>query len=170
MVGELRDSASVAGYHCRRAAKSGFSRRSRATDSSSEALALSFIAFVPWRGQGNGSRARARRGPTRIAPKSRRSLVRTRYTWRRSATAATVAEIILPDGRSLNEEMVKAGLAWWYRQYAPGDERLRQLEAAARSVGLGLWADATPVQPWEWRKNDARAQRDDTGGRRQGVS
>ena len=28
----------------------------------------------------------------------------------------TVAEIILPDGRSLNEEMVKAGLAWWYRQ------------------------------------------------------
>ncbi len=39
---------------------------------------------------GSSSSARARRGPTRIAPKSRRSVVRTRYTCRRSATAMTV--------------------------------------------------------------------------------
>jgi endonuclease YncB( thermonuclease family) len=28
----------------------------------------------------------------------------------------TVAEITLPDGRNLNQELVRAGLAWWYRQ------------------------------------------------------
>ena len=26
----------------------------------------------------------------------------------------TVAEIILPDGRNLNREIVRAGFAWWY--------------------------------------------------------
>src|ERR1035437_10116413 len=30
----------------------------------------------------------------------------------------TVAEIILSDGRNLNHEIVRAGFAWWYRQYA----------------------------------------------------
>jgi endonuclease YncB( thermonuclease family) len=28
----------------------------------------------------------------------------------------TVAEVILPDGRSLNREMVRQGMAWWYRR------------------------------------------------------
>jgi micrococcal nuclease len=27
----------------------------------------------------------------------------------------TVAEVILPDGRSMNHEMVREGMAWWYR-------------------------------------------------------
>src|SRR5262249_17765057 len=27
----------------------------------------------------------------------------------------TVAEVILPDGRSMNREMVRRGMAWWYR-------------------------------------------------------
>jgi len=30
-----------------------------------------------------------------------------------------VAEVILPDGSSLNKELVFVGLAWWYRKYAP---------------------------------------------------
>src|SRR4051812_23345472 len=36
----------------------------------------------------------------------------------------TVAEVVLPDGRSLNREMVRAGYAWWYRSYAPKDREL----------------------------------------------
>jgi endonuclease YncB( thermonuclease family) len=39
----------------------------------------------------------------------------------------TVAEVILPDGRSLNRELVRAGLAWWYRHYAPADHELAEL-------------------------------------------
>jgi endonuclease YncB( thermonuclease family) len=63
-----------------------------------------------------------------------------------------VGEVVLPDGRSLNQELVRAGLAWWYRQYAPDDTTLAQLEAEARAAKRGLWADATPIPPWEWRK------------------
>ena len=37
----------------------------------------------------------------------------------------TIAEVILPDGRILNYEIVKAGLAWWFRRYAPNDPTLR---------------------------------------------
>src|SRR5215813_14243925 len=36
----------------------------------------------------------------------------------------TVAEVILPDGRSLNHEMVRQGMAWRYRRYAPQDADL----------------------------------------------
>src|SRR2546425_7886966 len=28
----------------------------------------------------------------------------------------TVADVILPDGTNLNRELVKAGLAWWYKK------------------------------------------------------
>jgi endonuclease YncB( thermonuclease family) len=66
-------------------------------------------------------------------------------------------EVLLADGRSLNQELVRAGLAWWYRQYAPHDTTLAQLEAEARAAKRGLWADAAPVPPWAWRK--ARATR-----------
>lgn len=31
----------------------------------------------------------------------------------------TIADVILPDGRNLNRELVKAGYVWWYRKYAP---------------------------------------------------
>jgi micrococcal nuclease len=29
----------------------------------------------------------------------------------------TVAELILPDGRNLNQELLRAGIAWRYRQH-----------------------------------------------------
>ncbi len=28
----------------------------------------------------------------------------------------TVAEVILPDGRSMNREMVRQGIGWWYKK------------------------------------------------------
>jgi len=63
----------------------------------------------------------------------------------------TVGVVLLPDGRSLNHELVRAGLAWWYWRYAPDDETLAQLEREARGAKRGLWADPEPVSPWEWR-------------------
>ncbi|TLY29446.1 MAG: hypothetical protein E6K63_05140 [Nitrospirae bacterium] len=48
--------------------------------------------------------------------------------------------------------LVKAGLAWWYRHYAPGDTVLAGLEKEARDAKQRLWADPDPVPPWEWRK------------------
>ena len=64
----------------------------------------------------------------------------------------TVAVVILPDGRSLNAELVRAGLAWWYRRYAPDDETLERLEREAREARRGLWGDPEPIPPWEWRR------------------
>jgi micrococcal nuclease len=34
----------------------------------------------------------------------------------------TVADVILPEGRNLNHELVKAGYAWWYRNTHPMTE------------------------------------------------
>jgi endonuclease YncB( thermonuclease family) len=64
----------------------------------------------------------------------------------------TVGEVILEDGRSLNRELVRAGLAWWYRQYAKKDAELEKLESDARKAKVGLWFDADPVSPWDWRR------------------
>ena len=63
-----------------------------------------------------------------------------------------VGEVLLPGGRHLNRELVRVGMAWWYRRYAPDDTTLANLEAQARMARRGLWADASPVPPWEWRK------------------
>jgi micrococcal nuclease len=53
---------------------------------------------------------------------------------------------------SLNQELVRQGLCWWYSKYAPGDTVLEGLEAEAREAKKGLWADLVPMPPWEWRK------------------
>jgi micrococcal nuclease len=66
----------------------------------------------------------------------------------------TVAEVILPDGRSMNREMVRRGMAWWYRQYAPRDTELARLEAQAKAEKMGLWSQPNPIPPWNWRKGE----------------
>jgi micrococcal nuclease len=49
-----------------------------------------------------------------------------------------VADIVLPDGRMLNKELVRGGSAWWYSKYYRADTELEALEAHAREVRLGL--------------------------------
>ncbi len=63
----------------------------------------------------------------------------------------TVGTIILPDGRSLNEEMVRNGFAWHYKAYSK-DKNLENLEADARRFKRGLWNDPNPTPPWDFRK------------------
>ncbi len=62
----------------------------------------------------------------------------------------TLGEVILPDGRVLNQELVAAGMAWHYTQYSK-DRTLARLERQAREARVGLWSDARPVAPWEFR-------------------
>jgi endonuclease YncB( thermonuclease family) len=64
----------------------------------------------------------------------------------------TIGEVFLSDGTSLNKALVSMGYAWWYQRYAPRDAELAALEAEARRARRGLWADANPAPPWEWRK------------------
>ncbi|MFB1487686.1 MULTISPECIES: thermonuclease family protein [unclassified Thiocapsa] len=69
---------------------------------------------------------------------------------------------IMLDGADMNLALVRAGYAWWYREYAgeqsPSDRGLyAAAEKAARRDGVGLWADPRPIAPWDWRDGGATA-------------
>jgi len=59
------------------------------------------------------------------------------------------------NGRSLNKELLKAGLAWHYKRYS-NDSELAELETEARLRRQGLWADPSPTAPWEFRRRTRR--------------
>ena len=62
-----------------------------------------------------------------------------------------IADVILPDGRLLQFELIKAGLAWWFSRREV-DQRLRDLQEEARLAKRGLWVDPDPIPPWDWRR------------------
>jgi endonuclease YncB( thermonuclease family) len=60
------------------------------------------------------------------------------------------------NGQDVGLAQLDAGFAWWFRKYA--HEQLPRdrvdYEAAddrAAADRVGLWQDANPVPPWEWR-------------------
>lgn len=63
-----------------------------------------------------------------------------------------IAEIILEDGRNLNKELVKNGLAWHFKKYSDSKE-YDQLEKTARNRKIGIWSEPDPTAPWDWRKS-----------------
>jgi micrococcal nuclease len=66
----------------------------------------------------------------------------------------TVAELFLADGRSVNVEMVRAGMAYHYAKYS-GNCAVRvaigQAEDEAKSRRAGVWA-GNYQQPWDYRR------------------
>ena len=80
-----------------------------------------------------------------------RNLVKIEQAKRQDRYWRIVVDAILPDGRNLNYEIVKAGFAWWFREHTPGDMQLETLELEARAAKRGLWADPNPVPTWEYR-------------------
>jgi len=69
-----------------------------------------------------------------------------------------VCEIILPDGENFNETLVREGLAWWYRYFAPDADHLRRAQLEAMEARRGIWEDPGPMAPWDWRRRDADAR------------
>lgn len=63
----------------------------------------------------------------------------------------TVGDVLLLDGRYLNKELVRAGLAWWYCKYS-SDHTLNEIEQDARDNKRGLWNARVPIPPWVYRK------------------
>jgi micrococcal nuclease len=51
----------------------------------------------------------------------------------------------------VNITLVARGLAWHFKRYSD-DEDLAEAEIAARRERKGLWADPSPVAPWDWRE------------------
>ncbi len=62
----------------------------------------------------------------------------------------TLAFVVV-DGANVSELMIQNGFAWHYVDYSDSVE-LARLEVEARQAKRGLWQDATPIPPWEWRK------------------
>ncbi len=66
----------------------------------------------------------------------------------------TVARIKC-DGVDANAEQVRLGMAWVYDKYVK-DASLYQLQDGARAARRGLWADSTPIPPWEFRRRQSK--------------
>jgi len=62
----------------------------------------------------------------------------------------TLARVFVA-GIDVNLAMVKAGMAWRFDKYSK-DGAFQTAQEEARRARRGLWADAAPVAPWEWRK------------------
>ncbi len=59
--------------------------------------------------------------------------------------------VVTCEGKILNLELVKAGFAWHYKKYSSAQE-YAAAEVEAKSRKVGLWQDASPTPPWDFRK------------------
>ncbi len=68
----------------------------------------------------------------------------------------TIGKVMF-EGTDVCLEQIKAGLAWHYKRYAseqPAQDRAdyAAAEDRAKSERIGLWSDARPTAPWDWRR------------------
>ena len=65
-----------------------------------------------------------------------------------------IVGIIYVGNICINQEIIKAGFAWVYRQYCkdPFCREWMDLETQARENRIGLWSHKDPVPPWEYRR------------------
>lgn len=62
----------------------------------------------------------------------------------------TVASVTA-GGRDVGAAMVSQGCAWAYTKYLEAGSNLPTFQAGAQQAGLGLWAFAGSVAPWQYR-------------------
>jgi len=55
------------------------------------------------------------------------------------------------DERNLAHELLTAGLAWWDQNNAPKATELQGLNAKAIIGERGIWSEAVPLAPWDYR-------------------
>lgn len=65
---------------------------------------------------------------------------------------------IYKDNLDINAEQVRRGMAWVYRRYA-SDPSFFELEKEAKLNKRGLWQDAKPTPPWEYRRTKRSQKR-----------
>jgi hypothetical protein len=69
-------------------------------------------------------------------------------------STAEVVAIVFLDDRNINLEMAEAGWAWASRtgRNRPDGPEYQEAEEHARAAKSGLWSQADPMPPWEFRK------------------
>jgi endonuclease YncB( thermonuclease family) len=64
----------------------------------------------------------------------------------------SIAKIYYDDNKYLSAEIIKHGFGWQYKQYSTS-KLLAKLEQEARQNKRGLWVDANPIYPSDFRKS-----------------
>jgi micrococcal nuclease len=72
------------------------------------------------------------------------------------------------DEKLLNVELVERGWAWHFVRFAKDNRQLSEAEQRARAGRLGLWAEAGPVSPWDFRRQQAEAAKSGEPGAKPG--
>ena len=62
-----------------------------------------------------------------------------------------IVGLISVDGRIVNQEQVRRGMAWEYSHYH-SDKTYIGLQSEAQQARRGLWTQTSPEAPWQWRK------------------
>jgi endonuclease YncB( thermonuclease family) len=78
-------------------------------------------------------------------------------TWDKKDKYYRILGKVIVDGRDVNYEQLKKGLAWYYKQYEKdlSDEdkkKYSEAEEWARNYTEGLWANSNSIPPWEYRR------------------
>lgn len=77
--------------------------------------------------------------------------------WQKRDRYQRIVGKVLVNGSDVNQEQLKAGLAWHYKKYqqeqsAEDRENYARVEVEAQRQKVGLWSDPTRIPPWDWRK------------------
>jgi micrococcal nuclease len=59
------------------------------------------------------------------------------------------------NGKTVNEELIKAGYAWFYNQYCKESfcSKWQMHQEDAKNKKIGLWSMKDPTPPWEFRRS-----------------
>ena len=68
-----------------------------------------------------------------------------------------IVGVISLDGRNVNREQVRRGMAWEYSHFH-SDRTYIGLQNDAQQARRGLWSQSNPQAPWEWRKDHPSMQ------------
>jgi endonuclease YncB( thermonuclease family) len=78
-------------------------------------------------------------------------------TYKRDRFGREVGKVLI-EGRDINVIQVERGLAWFYRKYQSEQseldrKRYDEAQSEAQGANRGLWVDAGPMPPWEFRNS-----------------
>ena len=80
-----------------------------------------------------------------------------RVAWQKRDRYQRILGTVFVDGRDINLEMLKAGMAWHYKKYDT-NPAYAKAESEARTARRGLWQDKNPTPPETFRhKGRARS-------------
>lgn len=75
--------------------------------------------------------------------------------WEKKDQFGRILGIVYIDGTDINLEMVATGNAWHYAHFDQTPE-YAEAEKSARAARLGLWADESPINPYDFRQGRKR--------------